>query len=220
MDEVVLVNTDPLATRKRLGDLEKIIHKNIQNLNGEYGYVTVARGLRSEGIDYIPVLGNDYQGHFKNHVHLVTGVPVNTPYSLSEETQRDGIINDYSWMLDHYGVYGICMGFQIMTTLWGEDIKRLKNKQAYSKLVLSSKWTKKKKLKCTANHLDASDHCPAGFVVLAQRKGIIYKIANWNMGHIGVQYHPEFNRNGRIEMIRDILYLMKTMKYDRYANTS
>ncbi|MCF7861978.1 hypothetical protein K9M79_07090 [Candidatus Woesearchaeota archaeon] len=217
MDTVVLVNSNPFASKKDLGCLERIVRKNHRSI--DFGYVKVARALLSDDIDYIPVVGRNYHGEHSNLIHVITGVPLKTPYSLINEDQVSRILRQYSWVNKQPGVYGICMGLQILASLKGKPITRLTNQQVFNKYTLWNKWDKWKKSKVRTCHRDgiacrSLDELDSyRFNILASRRTadnyIIYKFADWYMGHIGVQYHPELNKCGRVEFIRDIRYLME-----------
>jgi GMP synthase-like glutamine amidotransferase len=208
VDHVVLVYSNPLAKRNDLGDLEKAVRKK-RRLKGSFGYVELASVLLSNGIEYEPVLGRMYRGENQGLVHVISGVPQETPFSLSDDRNRARVHEDYAWVRDTYGVYGICMGSQILTSIWGGEIFNLNEKRIFNRYRM--KWGNGSKAHLNACHGDGAYDVPEGFIPLRKRGGVVYKMANWTMGHIGVQYHPEMNGEGIREMMTDIRRLINTM---------
>jgi GMP synthase-like glutamine amidotransferase len=214
--KVVLVYSEPFATRRELSFLEKIVKKKKDEKSLGFGYVSLAKTLNSSGLEYLPVLGNDYDGRYKDLVHIISGVDVKSDCSLVNENEVDKIAQDYIWVKEQYGVYGICFGYQILMVVNGQKIFKMDQKKNYSKFQLNKKSEKnnhlgkrnKKKYSVVVSHLDCGLFAPEGFRIESKRDNIIYKMVNWNMGHIGVQYHPEMNGQGKKEIVKDISNLL------------
>ena len=158
--------------------------------------------IRNEGVQSELVSGYAirHPSHIEHEKVILSGVPLDAGYSLSEKDTQTKIWDHFSWIRDwQKPLLGICYGHQILAHLFGGSVAPLTraiNDQRYPlDLDLarseSSIFAGLKSIAVFAEHRDYVAVVPDDFNILSSRNGIPYIIHNPQREFYGVQFVPE-----------------------------
>jgi GMP synthase (glutamine-hydrolysing) len=128
---------------------------------------------------------------------ILTGVPLDVDYSLSEDRTKKLIDRNFGWLREcGRPVLGICYGHQILAHVFGGQVAPLEAAVVDERLplILSREegiFSGVRKLKVYAEHRDYVSVVPRGFAVLSRENGIPYIMYDPERERYGVQFVPE-----------------------------
>lgn len=174
--------------------------------------------IRSEGFQAELVSGYEFRrpSHIKYDKVILSGVPLDADYSLSEKDTQTLISDHFSWIQDwHKPLLGICYGHQILAHLFGGSVApfaRTVNEKRYPlELDLSRSksgiFAGMTSIAVFAEHRDYVAEVPDDFVVLSSRNSIPYIIHNPQREFYGVQFVPEQSGQKAQQALINFLYL-------------
>jgi GMP synthase (glutamine-hydrolysing) len=178
-DEVLIVNTHPGENPVFVGKLRAYLTA----LEAEHDVIEGYEGLN-------PLDSNA-------HCIILTGVPLDVDYSLSEDRTKKLIDRSFGWLREcGRPVLGICFGHQILAHVFGGQVSSLEEtvEDARYPLVLSREggiFSGIAELRVFAEHRDYVSVVPRGFRVLSREKGIPYIMYDPEGEMYGVQFVPE-----------------------------
>jgi len=179
---ILLINSHPGANPDFTDPLRHLIHKEGFLPQVVSGYKT----LNPANIEHEKI--------------ILSGVPLDAEYSLSEKATQILISDHFAWIRDcHQPLLGICYGHQILAHLFGGSVAPLAhtvNDQHYAleldpSLSESSIFGGLESIEVFAEHRDYVAVVPDGFNVLSSRNGIPYIIHAPRRRFYGVQFVPE-----------------------------
>jgi GMP synthase-like glutamine amidotransferase len=140
---------------------------------------------------------------------LLTGVPLDADYSLSEETTQVKVERLYGWLRRYPNpVMGICYGHQILGHIFGGQVAVMNEVkiEPECRLVISPTgetgiFAGLEELDVFIEHRDYLSVVPDGFNVLAEREGVPYIIHQPDRSMYGVQFVPELSAEGTLQIL-------------------
>jgi GMP synthase (glutamine-hydrolysing) len=130
---------------------------------------------------------------------ILTGVPIDAPYSLADAATRREIDRAFGWLRDcECPVLGICFGHQILAHIFGGEVASLPGLVNEERLRLS--WQPARdggifadvgSLEVFTEHRDYVAAVPPGFKVLCSLGEVPYIIWHPKKERYGVQFVPE-----------------------------
>lgn len=140
---------------------------------------------------------------------ILTGVPFNVRYSLSEANTQRSVNRRFGWLLDcNCPVLGICFGHQILGHVFGGKISSLKEAIKINRKLLT--WNADQssgifeffeEFEVFAEHRDYISEMPADFKILCQSDDIPYIIYHQEKPIYGVQFVPEQSDKKCLELL-------------------
>lgn len=163
-----------------------------------------------------PVMGA-YDGeqplHHQPDRIILTGVPLDADYSLSEPATQRLVQRTFGWL---HGakcpVLGICYGHQIIAHIFGGQVASLKRpvEEPRHPLYLINKgdvgiFAGFDKIEVFAEHRDYVSSVPPGFKVLTRNSPIPYIIYHPKLHIYGIQFVPELSDTGTQKILQRFL---------------
>jgi GMP synthase-like glutamine amidotransferase len=189
-EDVLIVNTHPGENPRFVGKLREFLISSGSTHNVIDGYT----GLNPLDSDARRI--------------ILTGVPLDVDYSLSEYRTRKLIDRAFGWLHEcTRPVLGICYGHQILARVYGGQVSSLEETVLDPRhpIVLSREggvFSGVKELKVFAEHRDYVSVVPGGFTVLSRRNEIPYIMYDPNREMYGVQFVPEQSDDRTKEILR------------------
>lgn len=145
---------------------------------------------------------------------LLTGVPLEVSYSLSDDATQHLIEPSFGWLRQcARPVMGICYGHQILGHIFGGQIATLDKPIIESEYRLEISGSVKRgifagirAMTVFAEHLDYVAKVPEGFEVIAEKGDVPYIIYSPERGMYGVQFVPELSGAEGREILRRFIW--------------
>jgi GMP synthase (glutamine-hydrolysing) len=168
--------------------------------------------MKSLGVQ--PTIVQGYGQHNpldQNPTHiLLSGVPLNVDYSLSEEGTQELVHRAFGWLQDCIcPVMGICYGHQILAEIFGGEVSALESAIVVDRLHLQ--WTADPRsgifsdmteVFVSAEHRDYVSRLPQGFTAICQMDQIPYIMVQPERQMYGVQFVPHQSDDRGKELLR------------------
>lgn len=179
---ILLMNTHPGSNPDFISPLQQFIHRQGMNTDVVSGYDALDPSL------------------FEQEKIILSGVPLEANYSLSEKDTQTLITHHFSWIRDwHSPLLGICYGHQILAHLFKGSVQPLARTVYNQRYPLELDPTRSERsifaglesIEVFAEHRDYVATVPEGFDVLSSRNGVPYIIHSPQRRFYGVQFVPE-----------------------------
>lgn len=144
---------------------------------------------------------------------LLTGVPLDVSYSLSDNETQHVIRQSFGWLRQcEQPVMGICYGHQILGYIFGGQVATLDKPiiESECRLEIAGRvereiFGKIREMKVFVEHRDYLSKVPEGFGVIAEKGHVPYIIYNPERVMYGVQFVPEMSGDEGREILRRFL---------------
>lgn len=141
---------------------------------------------------------------------ILTGVPADANYSLSETNTQRKVNGAFGWLEEcKRPVLGICYGHQILAHIFGGEVSSLKQTVKDERFPLDWKadmrsgiFSEVGSLEVFAEHNDFVSEVPQGFKVLCQIDGIPYIMYHPEREMYGVQFVPDQSDEKSKELLK------------------
>jgi len=153
-------------------------------------------------LDIEPTIIDGYTGKPSGEQRVIlTGVPIDATYSLSERETQAAVEAAFDWLRTHpKPVLGICYGHQILAHIFGGHVAPLGEtvKDERYPLTLESDqssgiFADAEQIEVFAEHRDYIAKVPPGFKVLSRKHGVPYIIYHPAREFYGLQFVPDLD---------------------------